>query len=167
MVASMRSQKPASASSTLLSTTSYTRWGSPAGPVPPIYIAGRFRTASSPSRTLICSALYVGASWAPCRSSAITTPPYTLDPLIASRPKKSAPALRQRPGRGGRTQGSYPHGHNDAAEALPFVWFEQGGGQRILDVHRDLRLLHHTQEVQEVPGVEPDGGLRPSILHST
>src|SRR3989337_455725 len=92
-------------------------------------------------------------------------PPYTLDPLIASRQKKSASALRQRPGRGGRTQGSYPHGHNDAAEALPFVWFEQGGGQRIVDVHRDLRLLHHTQEVQEVPGVEPDGGLGPSILH--
>ena len=50
------SQKPASASSIELSTTSYTRWCSPGSPVEPMYIAGRLRTASRPSSTLILSA---------------------------------------------------------------------------------------------------------------
>ena len=50
------SQYPASASSMELSTTSYTRWCRPSGPVDPMYIAGRFRTASRPSSTLILSA---------------------------------------------------------------------------------------------------------------
>src|SRR5207253_1159248 len=54
--------KPASASSMELSTTSYTRWCRPAGPVDPMYIAGRLRTASSPSRTLILSAEYSSTS---------------------------------------------------------------------------------------------------------
>src|ERR1017187_797865 len=45
--------KPPSASSTELSTTSYTRWWRPISPVEPIYMAGRRRTASSPSSTLI------------------------------------------------------------------------------------------------------------------
>src|SRR5215469_11785157 len=49
---------PASASSTELSTTSYTRWCSPSSPVDPMYIAGRLQTASMPPRTLIESAVY-------------------------------------------------------------------------------------------------------------
>ena len=49
-------QNPARASSIELSTTSYTRWCRPAGPVDPMYMAGRLRTASNPSRTLILSA---------------------------------------------------------------------------------------------------------------
>jgi hypothetical protein len=50
---SMRVQWPAKASSMELSTTSYTQWCSPRWNVSPMYIAGRFRTASSPSRTWI------------------------------------------------------------------------------------------------------------------
>src|SRR5262249_52061757 len=49
----MRVAKPANASSTELSTTSYTRWCRPISPVDPMYIAGRRRTASRPSSTLM------------------------------------------------------------------------------------------------------------------
>ncbi len=52
----MRSQKPAMASSTELSTTSQTRWCRPRTPVDPMYMPGRFRTASSPSRTVMSCA---------------------------------------------------------------------------------------------------------------
>ena len=48
---SILSQYPANASSTELSTTSYTRWCRPRGPVEPMYMPGRLRTASKPSRT--------------------------------------------------------------------------------------------------------------------
>mmetsp|Transcript_21966 Transcript_21966/g.54303 ORF Transcript_21966/g.54303 Transcript_21966/m.54303 type:complete len:268 (-) Transcript_21966:13-816(-) len=54
---SIAEQNPASASSTALSTTSHTRWCSPRGPVDPMYIPGRLRTGSSPSRTVMESAL--------------------------------------------------------------------------------------------------------------
>ena len=50
-------QNPASASSTELSTTSKTRWWRPYEAVSPMYMAGRFRTASSPSRTLMSLAV--------------------------------------------------------------------------------------------------------------
>ena len=40
------------ASSTELSTTSHTRWCKPVGPVDPMYMLGRSRTASKPSRTV-------------------------------------------------------------------------------------------------------------------
>ena len=56
-VTSMRLQRPASASSTELSTTSHTRWCRPRAPVEPMYIPGRLRTASSPSRTVMFLAL--------------------------------------------------------------------------------------------------------------
>ncbi|VWM18330.1 Uncharacterised protein [Collinsella intestinalis] len=52
-VTSMLEQKPAMASSTELSTISHTRWCKPVELVEPIYIPGRTRTASRPSRTLI------------------------------------------------------------------------------------------------------------------
>ena len=46
------------ASSTELSTTSQTRWCRPVGPVEPMYIPGRLRTASSPSRMVMSSSVY-------------------------------------------------------------------------------------------------------------
>src|SRR5579864_1316036 len=58
MVTSILLAKPASASSTDLSTTSYTRWCSPISPLEPMYMAGRKRTASMPPRTFISSAVY-------------------------------------------------------------------------------------------------------------
>ena len=51
-------QNPASASSTALSTISYTRWCRPLLDVLPMYIPGLFLTASSPSRIWIWSAPY-------------------------------------------------------------------------------------------------------------
>src|SRR5688572_16258848 len=51
-------QWPAIASSMELSTISKTRWWSPRSVTSPMYIAGRRRTASSPSRTLIEEASY-------------------------------------------------------------------------------------------------------------
>ncbi len=57
-VTSIWVQKPAIASSTALSTTSQTRWWRPVGPVEPMYIPGRFRTGSRPSRTVMFSAVY-------------------------------------------------------------------------------------------------------------
>src|SRR5690606_28191523 len=56
IVTTIVSQKPASASSTELSTISYTRWCRPRGPVEPMYMPGRLRTASSPSSTWMSSA---------------------------------------------------------------------------------------------------------------
>jgi len=54
MVAMISSQKPASASSTALSTTSNTMWCRPVpSEVSPMYIPGRLRTASRPLRTLM------------------------------------------------------------------------------------------------------------------
>jgi hypothetical protein len=51
MVTTMSSQWPASASSMELSTTSKTRWCRPVpSEVSPMYMPGRLRTASSPSR---------------------------------------------------------------------------------------------------------------------
>ena len=58
---------PAIASSTQLSAISTIRWRRPVGPVDPMYMPGRSRTASKPSRTWIWSALYSslsGACWA-------------------------------------------------------------------------------------------------------
>src|SRR6266550_498025 len=62
MVNSMVFAWPASASSTELSTTSYTRWCRPSAPTPRMYMCGRLRTASSPSRTLMLSAEYSPAA---------------------------------------------------------------------------------------------------------
>ncbi len=45
------SANPAMASSIALSTTSYTRWCRPLALVVPMYIPGRLRTGSRPSRT--------------------------------------------------------------------------------------------------------------------
>ena len=58
MMTSMRSQYPASASSMELSTISYTRWCRPDDDVEPMYMPGRFLTASSPSSTWIFDASY-------------------------------------------------------------------------------------------------------------
>ena len=49
---------PASASSTPLSTISQIRWWRPRSPVEPMYMPGRLRTASRPSRTWIAEASY-------------------------------------------------------------------------------------------------------------
>ncbi len=53
----MRLANPAMASSTALSTTSQMRWWRPARPVEPMYIPGRLRTGSRPSRTWMSLAL--------------------------------------------------------------------------------------------------------------
>src|SRR5204862_7579626 len=58
-VTTISSQKPASASSTELSTTSNTMWCRPVpSEVSPMYMPGRLRTASRPFRTLIASEPY-------------------------------------------------------------------------------------------------------------
>src|SRR5947208_10629671 len=49
---------PFIASSTELSTISQTRWCSPVDPTPPMYMPGRLRTGSSPSRTVMSFAEY-------------------------------------------------------------------------------------------------------------
>ena len=50
---------PFIASSIALSSVSQTRWCSPAEPTPPMYIPGRLRTGSRPSRTVMSLAVYV------------------------------------------------------------------------------------------------------------
>ena len=67
MVTLMRVANPAIASSTQLSAISTIRWRRPVGPVDPMYMLGRIRTASRSSSTWIWSALYSslsGACWA-------------------------------------------------------------------------------------------------------
>src|SRR5215211_1824278 len=58
IVTSTRSLRPARASSTELSTTSKTRWWRPRAPVEPMYMPGRSRTGSRPSRTVMSLAVY-------------------------------------------------------------------------------------------------------------
>ncbi len=73
IVTSMKSAWPASASSTELSTTSWTMWCRPRSPVEPMYMPGRLRTASRPSRTVIALASYdTGASIAAPSGAAMT-----------------------------------------------------------------------------------------------
>src|SRR5712692_9077541 len=57
-VTSILVASPAIASSTELSTTSYTRWCSPDGPVDPMYMPGRSRTGSRPLSTVMSLAVY-------------------------------------------------------------------------------------------------------------
>src|SRR4051794_9116244 len=57
-VPSIWSAWPFMASSTELSKISQTRWWSPDEPVPPMYMPGRLRTGSRPSRTVMLLALY-------------------------------------------------------------------------------------------------------------
>ena len=52
----MVSPWPAIASSTELSTISWTMWCRPRSPVEPMYMPGRLRTASRPSRTVMSEA---------------------------------------------------------------------------------------------------------------
>src|SRR6188508_3115224 len=59
MVISIVLARPAMASSTALSITSYASWCSPRGPVEPMYMPGRSRTGSRPSRTVMSLAVYV------------------------------------------------------------------------------------------------------------
>src|SRR5689334_12545579 len=47
------------ASSIALSSTSQARWWRPAVPTPPMYMPGRLRTGSRPSRTVMSLAVYV------------------------------------------------------------------------------------------------------------
>src|SRR6187431_796134 len=58
MVISIVLARPAMASSTALSITSYASWCSPRGPVEPMYMPGRSRTGSRPSRTVMSFAVY-------------------------------------------------------------------------------------------------------------
>src|SRR3954447_23294153 len=57
------------ASSTELSTTSHTQWCSPVGPVLPMYIPGRFRTGSRPSKTCMSLAPY---DWVCCATTRLS-----------------------------------------------------------------------------------------------
>src|SRR4249919_189751 len=57
-VTSILVASPAIASSTELSTTSYTRWCRPDGPVEPMYMPGRSRTGSRPLSTVMSLAVY-------------------------------------------------------------------------------------------------------------
>src|SRR5690606_19845940 len=52
-VTSSRVACPATASSTALSTTSQIKWCRPRSPVEPMYMPGRLRTASRPSKTVM------------------------------------------------------------------------------------------------------------------
>src|SRR5262245_1970128 len=82
MVIVISSQKPASASSTELSTTSNTMWCRPVpSEVSPIYIPGRLRTASRPFRTLIESDPYSLASGS-CFSASPKLDPHRHDDVL-------------------------------------------------------------------------------------
>src|SRR3990167_651914 len=78
-VISMSLAKSPIASSRELSKISVTRWWRPSGPVVPIYIPGRLRTGSKPSRTVMDSALYLLDEAGPdfCSFSAMFVIPYS------------------------------------------------------------------------------------------
>src|SRR5437016_158219 len=82
MVTTISSQKPASASSTELSTTSNTMWCRPVpSEVSPMYMPGRLRTASRPFKTLIASEPYSLASGR-CLSGSPTLNPHRHDHIL-------------------------------------------------------------------------------------
>src|SRR5712692_667061 len=68
IVTSMRSHVPFIASSIELSRTSRTRWCRPRRSVVPMYMPGRRRTASRPSRTWMSFALYDAGTFVPLPS---------------------------------------------------------------------------------------------------
>src|SRR6266850_6044037 len=82
MVTTISSQKPASASSTELSTTSNTMWCKPVpSEVSPMYMPGRLRTASRPFKTLMASEPYPLASGR-CLSGSPTLNPHRHDHIL-------------------------------------------------------------------------------------
>src|SRR5699024_10019946 len=82
-----------------LSTTSQIRWCSPRGPVEPMYIPVRIRTASSPSRTVIDDAPY---SLGPLLL-ALLLASATCE-LLASRGSGTGPVYLRQPSRGPRAR---------------------------------------------------------------
>src|SRR5256884_1593243 len=90
-VTSILVASPAIASSTELSTTSYTRWCSPDGPVDPMYMPGRSRTGSRPLSTVMSLAVYAtrGAFLVGVRGRGAVRPDEGVDPakLLVRTPK--------------------------------------------------------------------------------
>ena len=103
---SIRLQWPAIASSTELSTTSQTRWCRPVGPVEPMYIPGRLRTASRPSRTVMSCAPYDDGSVVVKGDSWLAADDASSDRVaeVFSSPSPLTPTLRN-PCRGERDPG--------------------------------------------------------------
>src|SRR5262245_44144099 len=97
-------------------------------PVLPMYIAGRLRTASRPSRTLMSSAPYRAAAWA-------------VMPFLYLCPPDA----------------SYPHRHDHAQEPLLRRLANEARAQRIFKFHDHLRRIHRPEHVQEVASVESRG----------
>src|SRR5574341_834732 len=107
-------------------------------PVLPMYIAGRLRTASRPSRTLISSAPYLAAACA------------------------VMPSLYQCV-YGGPSDVSYSHRHDHTQESLLRWLTNETRAQRVLEFHDHLRRLHGAKHVQQIPRVEPSGQRLPLV----
>src|SRR5262245_58822935 len=156
MVTSTRVQKPARASSMELSTTSKTRWCRPRSAVSPMYIPGRFRTASRPSRTLMFSAPYPGAV-ASLLLMANRGSGRTRDYTVVTRGVPPSAPIRM---------ASEAHRHEHVREGRILRSLQHPGadfvGQPELD-HVPGRM--RGEHVEEVAGVESDGHRLARIRH--
>src|SRR5664279_5146709 len=100
-VTMMWSAWPAIASSTELSTTSWTRWCNPRSPVEPMYMLGRLRTASRPSNTVMEDAPY---SFFFVVTGLLVAPALAHGPTLGREPPTRGP--HRAAGRGGIPDGS-------------------------------------------------------------
>ena len=86
---SIQSAWPATASSIELSRISAARWCSARSSVPPIYMPGRWRTGSSPSRTSMFDASYPSADAAAPKRSAICHKSFAIAPAADPAPRRT------------------------------------------------------------------------------
>src|SRR5713226_10236084 len=104
-----------------------------------MYMAGRFRTASRPSSTLIWSASYESRCPFMVLVSSVAIG------LLFLR----VPDL---------------HRHDDAQEARIPVRLQYAGAQGAADLQTDFLAVHDGQRVEEIAGVEPGRQALPPVL---
>src|SRR5512139_2167122 len=114
-----------------------------------MYMAGRLRTASRPSRTLMLSAVYS------IRSS-------QKEGFIRCGAENPSPGaqpcpFRDRYSKGCRCGGSYPHWHDHAPVGFVPLFLDQAEAQGIAQLQGDRLAVHCHEHIHEVPRVEADG----------
>src|SRR5215813_6517414 len=142
-----------------LSTTSNTRWCRPRSAVSPMYIPGRFRTASRPSRTLMFSAPYSDCGGVSVDPVAIREKTQIYTPTGHETPperRTSRPWIRT--SNELCQLASETHRHQDVRVARVLrapddAWPDLVGETHIDRVTRRVRI----QDLDQVFAVEPDG----------
>src|SRR5262245_6022058 len=144
-----------------LSTTSNTRWCRPRSAVSPMYMPGRLRTASRPSRTLMFSAPY--SDWGGVSDGLIAMWKNRKFILRRASACHRAGGVLRAPAevRRGRSE-AHRHEHVGVAGVLRAT--KQTGTDLVRQAHLDrVPGGMRVQDLDEVVSVEPDGDRIPGI----